>query len=253
MNSKNDFLEVFAEKVLFIYYFAHDNRHNWNKFQVGCEKANHCFYKNARFGEIGQLKTELICRYNNEWKNRRHEDGHPDRVALRHSNYQIVDNNDRLVLAKQKLPWYFADGQQYPKPAKLLRKTHKRIAKLLPSEDALNDRITNQLMFVPPNYEEILELGKLKTILVYNGLGQWNIGAGREVFTKAKCPVNTCSVTAEHGMANTADLILYRDMFFPTGVPRPSHQIYMLFYLESPYHTSFVRFPDVFNWTATYR
>lgn len=29
-------------------------------------------------------------------------------------------------------------------------------------------------MFLPPNYEEIINEGKLKTILLYNGLGPWN-------------------------------------------------------------------------------
>lgn len=40
------------------------------------------------------------------------------------------------------------------------------------------DRITNQLMFVPPNYEEIKNEGRLKTILLYNGLGPWNVKQG---------------------------------------------------------------------------
>lgn len=175
---------------------------------------------------------------------------------MKHSNIdyedQLVDNYDRLVLAKQKLPWYFGGGQQCPKPAKLSHKS-QRIAKLLPSEDAVNDRITNQLMFIPPNYDEILKSGKLKTIFLRNGLHQWNINEGREVFTKAKCPVNTCRVTAEYEMAKTADLILHKDKFLPLDVSRPPHQIYMLYYLESPYHTNSIAFPDVFNWTATYR
>ena len=108
-------------------------------------------------------------------------------------------------------------------------------------------------MFVPPNYEEIQESGKLKTILLYNGLGPWNVKEGREVFTKNKCPVNTCRVTAKRDAANKADLVLYKDYFVPTGVPRPPHQLYMLYFLECPFHTQHVKFPDVFNWTSTYR
>lgn len=165
---------------------------------------------------------------------------------------QAIDNYDQSALVKQK-PWYLAGGQRCPAPAKKSRKTRKRVAKLLPSEDPWNDRITNQLMFVPPNYEEIQESGKLKTILLYNGLGPWNVKEGRDVFTKNKCPVNTCRVTAKRDVANKADLVLYKDYFVPTGIPRPSHQLYMLYFLECPYHTQHVKFPDVFNWTATYR
>lgn len=167
---------------------------------------------------------------------------------------QAIDNYDENALVRQK-PWYLAGGQRYPKPAKISRKTHKRVAKLFPSEDPWNDRIGNQLMFVPPNYEKIQESGKLKTILLYNGLGPWgNLKEGREVFTiKNKCPVNTCKITAKREIANKADLILYKDYFVPTGVPRPSHQLFMLYFLECPYHTQHVKFPDVFNWTATYR
>lgn len=75
-------------------------------------------------------------------------------------------------------PWYFSNGVRYPKPVRINKKTNKRLAKLIPSEDPRRDRITNQLMFVPHNYEEIKESGKLKTILLYNGLGPWNVKNG---------------------------------------------------------------------------
>lgn len=75
-------------------------------------------------------------------------------------------------------PWYFTNGERYPKPARINKKTKKRLAKLIPSEDVRGDRITNQLMFVPPNYEEIKNEGRLKTILLYNGLGPWNVKQG---------------------------------------------------------------------------
>lgn len=108
-------------------------------------------------------------------------------------------------------------------------------------------------MFVPPNYEAIKRKGKLKTILLYNGLGPWNVKAGRDVFQNSKCPVSTCSITSAREKAITADLILYKDHYIPPAVPRSLHQIYMMYFLECPYHTQHVKFPDVFNWTATYR
>lgn len=76
-------------------------------------------------------------------------------------------------------PWYFTNGERYPKTARINKKTKKRLAKLIPSEDVRGDRITNQLMFVPPNYEEIKNEGRLKTILLYNGLGPWNVKQGK--------------------------------------------------------------------------
>lgn len=75
-------------------------------------------------------------------------------------------------------PWYFTNGERYPKTARINKKTRKRLAKLIPSEDVRGDRITNQLMFVPPNYEEIKNEGRMKTILLYNGLGPWNVKQG---------------------------------------------------------------------------
>lgn len=75
-------------------------------------------------------------------------------------------------------PWYFTNGARYPKTARINKKTNKRLAKLIPSEDLRGDRITNQLMFVPTNYEEIKNDGRLKTILLYNGLGPWNVKQG---------------------------------------------------------------------------
>ncbi|XP_058058186.1 glycoprotein 3-alpha-L-fucosyltransferase A [Anopheles bellator] len=151
------------------------------------------------------------------------------------------------------LPWYFTQGMRYPKAARRNRKTNKRLARLLPSETSRGDRISNQLMFVPPNYETIKRKGKLKTILVYNGLSPWNVKAGRDVFLSSKCPVSTCSITAQREKAATADLVLYKDHFIPPSVPRSPYQIYMMYFLECPYHTQHVKYPDVFNWTATYR
>lgn len=88
----------------------------------------------------------------------------------------VQESHDGAVTIER--PWYFEGGTRYPKPATLNKKTKKRIAKLFPSEDPLNDRITNQLMFVPPNYQEIKKQKRYKTILLYNGLGAWNVKEG---------------------------------------------------------------------------
>ncbi|KAH8242317.1 hypothetical protein KR032_000342 [Drosophila birchii] len=155
-------------------------------------------------------------------------------------------------------PWFFKNGEYYPKPARTYsnRKARKRHApRLLPHQDPHSDRITNQLMYVPHNYEQIKASGKLKTILLFNGLGPWNVKKGRDVFLKAKCPVDTCELTANRDLVSTADMILYKDHYIPTGIRRPSNskQVSMLYYLECPYHTQNVKVPDAINWTATYR
>lgn len=168
-------------------------------------------------------------------------------------NGNVAANGPAAFNAAASKPWYFAGGKRKPRPARKTRKTRKRVAKLFPHEDIWSDRITNQLMFVPPNYDQTLESQKHKTILLYNGLAPWNVKKGRETFTNLKCPVYTCNITANREAVHTADLVLYKDYFIPAGVVRPPKQLYMLYFLECPYHTQHVKFPDAFNWTATYR
>ncbi|XP_055696282.1 glycoprotein 3-alpha-L-fucosyltransferase A [Lutzomyia longipalpis] len=163
------------------------------------------------------------------------------------------DSDNSLLPDGNGRPWYFSNGVRYPHPARINRKTKKRVARLMPYEDSQSDRITNQLMFMPPNYEEIVQKGTLKTILLYNGLGPWNVRQGRDIFLHAKCPINTCTLTANRDHSTTADMLLFKDHYISPGVVRKPHQIYMLYFLECPYHTQNIKFPSVFNWTATYR
>lgn len=79
-------------------------------------------------------------------------------------------------------PWFMINGTKFPEPAKINDETSIRIANLTPNEATGEDRIIDQLMFVPPNYEEIKQRGKLKTILLYNGLIAWNVVQGHFLF-----------------------------------------------------------------------
>lgn len=176
---------------------------------------------------------------------------HNAEVAVNTNNNNI--NNNNIEESFLILPWYFTTGERYPKPAARNRKTKKRVARLLPSEDPNNDRITNQLMFIPPNYEQMKTENRNKIILLYNGLSQWNVKGGREVFLSNKCPVDTCTLTDNREMAAKADMLLYKDHYVNSGVTRSLNQIYMIYYLECPYHTPNMPFSDIFNWTATYR
>lgn len=101
--------------------------------------------------------------------------------ALLQQQQNPLASNPMEPLAK---PWFFKNGEYYPKPAKIPKKrrgkkAHLQGSKLFPYQDPHSDRIINQLMYVPPNYEEIKSSGKLKTILLYNGLGPWNVKAGK--------------------------------------------------------------------------
>lgn len=92
------------------------------------------------------------------------------------SGTNLKETSDGSIVLER--PWYFEGGTRYPKQAGINKRTKKRNAKLFPSEDQINDRITNQLMFVPPNYQEIKKQKQYKTILLYNGLGAWNVKEG---------------------------------------------------------------------------
>lgn len=118
-----------------------------------------------------------------------------------------------------------------------------------------NDRITNQLNFKPKwlaDKENANENIPLKKILMYSG--GWQVKMGRESFVEQKCKVNTCELTSQRELAETADAIIFNASPQMPWAPRPFHQIWILFMLESPYHTpGLSAFSNIFNWTATYR
>lgn len=94
-------------------------------------------------------------------------------------------NQNKAPLEYTPRAWFFKNGDLYPKPANGFkkRKSYKHKArlrghKLFPHQDPYSDRIVRQLMYVPPNYTEIRASGKLKTILLFNGLGPWNVKPG---------------------------------------------------------------------------
>ncbi|CAG9768581.1 unnamed protein product [Ceutorhynchus assimilis] len=137
--------------------------------------------------------------------------------------------------------YFFTGGTLYP------TKT-KGPARLFP-EQADGDRIVDQLMYVPEDYQgyDTPE----KTILLYSGLGSWGQKGGSGTFHQ--CPVSRCSLTADRSRAADADAILFKDHVALPGVDRPMNQAWILYHLECPYHTQSVKIPDSINWTATYR
>lgn len=146
--------------------------------------------------------------------------------------------------SSKRLWWYMKGGTRKPYPAAKSRRTGRRLAHLWPDEDPYDDRVTNQLVFVPPNYNE----DHLKNIMIAHGMGEAKVG--RDVFFQQGCPVNACTITRDH--PEKADLILFKDYITHYGSTRRNSQVWMLYLLECPYHTQAIKNVLV-NWTATYR
>ena len=81
-------------------------------------------------------------------------------------------------------------------------------------------------------------LGKrLKKIYLYSGL-DYGMSPGQSRFLDHGCPVNQCSLTVRKEDEATADLVLFKDYVSKPSYVRPKNQIWVLFLLESPLHTS---------------
>jgi len=70
---------------------------------------------------------------------------------------------------------------------------------LYPKDAPGQDRIIDQLMFIPPKdtlpEDQASPNVKLKKILLWNGVNSWGgIKPGRGVFIKEQCPVSTCAI-----------------------------------------------------------
>lgn len=119
-----------------------------------------------------------------------------------------------------------------------------------------DDRIVAQMRHRPKSLIEAAneEDVPLKTILLYHGVGHWNIRKGQEQFKHQKCPVNRCTVTDDRSLGRDADAVMLHHSGARPWTKRPPHQVWILYMLESPYHTPGLQgVKDVFNWTATYR
>ena len=98
--------------------------------------------------------------------------------------------------------------------------------RLFPPESGGQDRITEQLMFLPED-----DNPALKTILVWNGLSSWAGAApGTAEFVKQNCPVASCTITENRGQAESADMILFNH-YSPPHHHRDTKQIWMIYML----------------------
>lgn len=160
---------------------------------------------------------------------------------------QNVAENTVDITDVSNRPWYMKGGKRRPQPAMKNRQTGRRLARLWPDEDPKDDRITNQLMFVPPEYNKTNSEQPYKKILIPHGMGEAKVG--HDIFIQQGCPINSCTIIRDNHA--DADLILFKDYVTHVG-RRRLHQVWLLYFLECPYHTQSIKSVQV-NWTATYR
>jgi glycoprotein 3-alpha-L-fucosyltransferase len=150
-------------------------------------------------------------------------------TKFRNVGENVTDEDEKV------LPWYMSGGKRWTLPAAKSPKSGSRMALLWPEEDPGSDRITNQLMFVPPS----LSTGessdpRLKKILLYYGLGSWfSLKPGRDMFREARCPVDTCTLTLDQKQTAEADAIVYHHNFAHPGHRRPPRQVRSLYLLHT--------------------
>lgn len=151
------------------------------------------------------------------------------------------------MIAIKPKPWYFTNGTRYPKPAIISNKTGIRDSKLFPDEDPENDRILNQMMFVPPNYDPSRRMEIMKTIYVPLGLPSWwKLKNGDAAFEK--CPVDACRITSNVKARKNADLIMFNHEYIHSNETRPPKQLYAMYYTEPPMFTKHLDHPGIQNY-----
>ncbi|KAG5320375.1 FUCTA fucosyltransferase, partial [Pseudoatta argentina] len=142
-----------------------------------------------------------------------------ERVRKRLSS-EVLNINGTASLGENSIdqdpsrrPWYMKGGTRRPYPAIRTRNTGRRLAQLWPEEAAYDDRVTNQLMFVPSDYNKTGSEHPLKKIMIPHGMAEAKIGP--DIFFQQRCPVNTCTIVRDN--PDDADLILFKDYITHVG------------------------------------
>ena len=150
-------------------------------------------------------------------------------------NAQSINLNLDELTNQPSRYWYLTNGSVRPHP-----QSRNQTIPLYPEEAPGNDRVTEQLMFLPMQEEEmslsvnnITDLSPpLKKILIWNGLGSWHgVSPGRTEFLKQECPVSTCEILMGRNKAQMADMVLFKDNFYLPSFTRPASQIWTIFML----------------------
>lgn len=124
-------------------------------------------------------------------------DGLPESLSL-----------EDLWTKRKARPWFFANGAF--RPSNLDSFPFHKLP-VWPDEAPLEDRIVNQLMYQPLNYNRSDK--KLKKILLWFGRGGWaprDLPMGQTRFLRDNCPVNTCELSMDANDAEEADAIFFK-------------------------------------------
>ncbi|XP_003242420.1 glycoprotein 3-alpha-L-fucosyltransferase A-like [Acyrthosiphon pisum] len=203
------------------------------------------------------VKNKLYSRKSYKYEKKIKTQTNNDEQIVETVSTILSKNSDRIIKRNklENLPWYFKDGIQEPNKAEVNPTTGVRISRLWPEEKKGDDRVEEQLMFIPPNYQ--YENAPMKTILLYNGISNWMVDEGQSEFLSNDCPVNRCIISTKTKLIYSMDAILFREEFYDplseTGFKKNSKQIWILFFLQSAYYSGFDVGNDMINWTATYR
>lgn len=104
-----------------------------------------------------------------------------------------------------------------PTRARVSPRGSARSSSVWPEELIAEDRVEEQLMFIPPHYDHDNAL--TKKILLYNDFGGWAVDVGQTEFLSKRCPVNRCAITTKKSEGPIVDAIVFRNEF-----SRPNHR-----------------------------
>lgn len=160
--------------------------------------------------------------------------------------------------------WFMNNGNVRPEQFKIDVKS-----KLWP-EQCSEDRIIEQLMYIPSNYSNgwsfssitkidiaSLRENKLKKVLLIGDFDRMDYPPGRKIFFHDKCPVNTCTLARTTEEARNADVVIFKGHYvegIDLFVRRQPHHVWILYLLESPANFKELgKANNLINWTASYR
>lgn len=116
-----------------------------------------------------------------------------------------------------------SDGTIIPNNERLFPSADIKSSRVWPEERINDDRIEEQLMFVPPRYQ--YDDAPIKTILLFNGFNNWMVNVGQSKFLSEYCPVNRCTITSTKSKAPNVDAIIFRNEFENPGHEKPAKQV----------------------------
>ncbi|KAL5006325.1 hypothetical protein ScPMuIL_015131 [Solemya velum] len=186
-----------------------------------------------------------------ETRNNKRNSEWGSKIKVQTNNSQIRTNKNTIRIVEDNITITLRPLEKNEK------NSIKQNLLLFPSlERYEDDRILAQMKHRPKHiieHEKKKEKVPMKTIFMNSGLRS-AAERGQARFLADNCPTNQCILTDDKNKASDADAIVFHQTPSPGPVPRPKNQVWILFMLESPYHTPGLgALNNVINWTATYR